>query len=278
MPLSAELGSTGRMESETTPKATEQPDLRVAICGSATVGEASAKHELARCIDALVPSLGMDIAPVEELPASPEAVDRVLDPEREAPLDLLVVDEDLPGLPGISLVRELRDAGFASSIVLMASSDELAYEALMSGVEAFVPKPATSEAFNAVVANVLTDIAARRRESVALHCQGRVQYVDKRDIVFAETIEHDQVVHVRNGDKLSIRSSSQALFDMLSPDSRFFKDGSSFIVNLSFVRSLGRDGSARLADGSTISVPVRLRRTFADALLAHSAGAPGLSS
>ena len=266
------------MESETTSKNEAQPNLHVAICGNASVGETGAKQELARCIDGLGSSLGVAIAPVEELPASPAAVDRVLDPEREAPLDLLVIDENLAEFPGISLVRELRDAGLTTSIVLMASDDGLAYEALMSGVEAYVPKPATSEAFDAVIANALADVAARRREAVALRFRDRVRYVDKRDIVFAETIDHDQVVHVRNGDKLAIRSSSQALFDMLSPDDRFFKDGSSFIVNLSFVRSFGRDGSARLAEGSTVSVPVRLRRAFTDALLAHSASAPGLSS
>ena len=246
--------------------------MRVATLGSASIGSVSAELELERCICDLAPSLGMSAAPVEHLPVSPLAIDRMLDARREAPLDLLVIDEELPGLSVISVIRELRDAIPETSILMTASDDDLAFEAQMLGVEAYVPKPVSSAAFGAAVEKALTDIAERRREAVALRFRDRARYLAKRDIVFIETINHDQVIHMRGGDKLAIRSSSQALFETLSPDTRFFKDGSSFIVNLAFVRSLGRDGSAHLAEGSTVSVPVRLRRAFAEALLSYSAG------
>ena len=254
------------------PKTTVKPDLRVAICGNADVGQSSAKREL-MLLDGVFASPS-DLRPtaIEEFPASSEAIEQILDPARDLPFDLLIVDDSTPGFSGISLIRELRARERGIGVIMMTPDDGLAYDALMVGVDAFLPHPVISEVFRETATRILADIAARRPETVVLRFRDRVRRLDRRDIVYAETVGHDQVLHMRSSDKMPVRSSSQALFDKLSDDTRFFKAGSSFIVNLSFVRSVGRDGAARLSGGSTVTVPVRLRRAFADALLACSAG------
>lgn len=253
-----------------------QHELYVGICGDVIVGQANAKQALEECASTVDPSMGVALAPVETLPASLDAVERITNPGQKPPLDLLIIDADLPGLSGISLVREIRAIDRYVRIVMTAHDGDQAYDALTLGVDAYLLKPVSNDAFCKALLELLTETAAQRAETVVVNFRDRVRRVAKRDIVYAETVDHDQVVHFRDGGECAIRCSSQALFDLLASDAanaadatdeRFFKAGSSFIVNLSYVRSFGKDGVAQLAGGATVTVPVRLRNVFAEALM-----------
>ena len=88
--------------------------------------------------------------------------------------------------------------------------------------------------------------------------------------MYAQTDNHDQVLHMLDGNTVQLRCSSQDLFDRLSHDRRFFKLGSSYIVNLDFVESVrGNGATIAFTDGSAAPVPVRLRKATQDAVMAH---------
>lgn len=96
-----------------------------------------------------------------------------------------------------------------------------------------------------------------------------IQELRDDDMMFAETSDHDQVIHLQNKATVSTRSSSQALFNRLSQDGRFFKAGSSYILNLDNVRSIqGRD--VTFVNGEAITVPARSRKELEDAFFDFS--------
>ena len=67
-----------------------------------------------------------------------------------------------------------------------------------------------------------------------------------------------------------MRISSQAFFEMLQHDKRFFKAGSSYIVNVNMVRFVDpRSSTARLVDGTVVSIPVRVRKSLEEAIMAN---------
>ena len=88
--------------------------------------------------------------------------------------------------------------------------------------------------------------------------------------LYSETADHDQEVHLTNGKTVSVRISSQAFFEMLQHDKRFFKAGSSYIVNVNMVRCVDpRSSTARLVDGTVVSIPVRVRKSLEEAIMAN---------
>ena len=108
-------------------------------------------------------------------------------------------------------------------------------------------------------------------ESITMRMRGGVKRVPFAQLVFAQTSNHDQVLHMRNGSTMQLRCSSQDLFDRLSHDARFLKLGSSYIVNLDLVASLNSNGETLVfVDQSTASVPVRFRKVVQDALFARA--------
>lgn len=70
-----------------------------------------------------------------------EALDRFL--RDRCAFDVLVTDHAMPRLDGLSLVRQLRAAGFGGAVIVVSahlgSGERTAYQAL--GVTAFFPKP-----------------------------------------------------------------------------------------------------------------------------------------
>ena len=222
-------------------------------------------------IESLAPELGIDLAPVEILSSSLDATDYFTRPAEDQLIDLIVLCDDLAGMSGMQLAREIRAVDRNVRIVLAADTGDDAYEALQLGVNSYLIKSVACEGMCEVVVDAvireLTAVKEQRDQTIVLRFRDRPRRVNKGDIEYIETADHDQMVHFKNGEKYAIRSSSQALFDQLSHDGRFFKAGSSFIVNLTQVRSFEPDGFARMMSGAAVAIPVRLRKSFENALL-----------
>lgn len=86
---------------------------------------------------------------------------------RRAEPDVLVVDEDLPGLSGCRLVEVLRTSGVCSGVVMLTDSvsDEDEREALRAGVDDVLRRPCGAEGITSAV----VDAHRRGRERRARH-------------------------------------------------------------------------------------------------------------
>ena len=198
-----------------------------------------------------------------------DLVDAVVHPKTEDLIDLIVCGVGLQGMQGIEVVRDIRDRNGSIGIVLCSEFASDAYEALARRADGFLLQPTTRERFDAAVGRAIERVAAYHASSIVVKGREGMQRIRFSQFVYSETSDHDQVIHLSNGKVCSVRSSSQAFFDQLSHDPRFFKAGSSYIVNIKMVRFVdSRSSTARLADGTVVTVPVRVRKSLEDAVLA----------
>ena len=237
--------------------------IQVLLCGEPTLEDKGLRETLQSC----AASCGVELADIEESTSAIDAVDRVVHPGQKSLVDLVIADEDLPGLSAVQMMAEIQEAEQSVGCILLALSEDAAPGALKAGIGGFLLKSAAMADFEVVLERVLSQIARRHAESVEIRFRDRARRIDMYNIVYAETADHDQVIHLLNGKKHAVRCSSSVLFKQLEHDPRFFKAGSSSIVNLSHVRTVTTRGVVELSTGASVTVPMRLRKSLEDALL-----------
>lgn len=186
------------------------------------------------------------------------------------PIDLAVIPYDLPGLSAIQAVTEARASQPYLYTIVIDDTSAHAAEACKAEIDDYLVNPVNSTSFYRALERALLATSELYENSLLLSVREGIRRVAFHDIVFVETSGHDQLLHLRDGRLLTGRYSSQALFELLAADRRFFKVGSSYIVNLHEVSRLHTpSGELVLLDGTTITVPQRLRKGLEGTLLAY---------
>lgn len=168
--------------------------------------------------------------------------------------------------------RAMGEIPFVAPYVILLTSDKsAASEAFgFEGVGVYADtEPATNLA--RMVLDRLKEIARAKRKLRCLKSIEGLDNVQLSEFLFAETGKKGPVIHLPNGGACECKGTMRSLFEALSEDSRFMRVGSSFIVNLDNVRSLG-EGSVIFSDGETIIAPVRARQPLREALASYHAG------
>ena len=241
--------------------------IRVATCGyiqsdAGTIADALRAHMLDH------PNCAYEL---NEFEAPFELIESATATLNQVPYDLVISAIDLLGITGVDVVSELSDLySFAddSRFILCDDNPEHELVARQNGADDFLLEPVTQSEFDRVVGRQLAEIAKRNRESTIMRCRDRTRRIFFNQLLYVETSGHDQVLHhVSNDSTCSLRASSRGVFAMLEDDGRFFKVGSSYIVNLDYVESFdSKQGFVTLVNGEQIPVPVRLRKAFEQVL------------
>ena len=195
-----------------------------------------------------------------------------LDNQAAEPLfDLVVLRPTASGISTMQAARDARKAHFSGEIVLSEESESYAFEAHRLHIAGYLVEPIEPSALEQTLEAPLARLSRLDAESTTMRMRGGVKRVPFTQFVYAQTVNHDQVLFMRDGTTMQLRCSSQDLFDRLAHDARFLKMGSSYIVNLDLVRSLSASGDTiSFIEGSKATVPVRFRKTVQDALFARA--------
>lgn len=242
--------------------------IRIATCGHIQFEKGSVVDAL----NAFLRGHGEIEYEINELGTPVELIDSVSAALTEVPYDLIVCALDLVGVSGVHTISELNELhSFADDLrmVLCTVDAEYAFSAQQSGANGFLLEPISQADFDRVIGRQLIEIAARNEESVVVRCRDRARRIFFNRLSYVETSGHDQLLHHIGRDSVcGLRGSSRDVFALLEADDRFFKVGSSYIVNLDHVESFdSKHGFAKLSDGVEIPVPVRLRKPLEQALI-----------
>lgn len=245
--------------------------IKVAVCGHIEFEGGSIEPLLARCAE----EQGVGEYSLDSFDNPVDLIDACTEALGEEPYNLVICAAELMGMSGVDAISELNALhSFADDlrVVLCAKDSNLAYDAHSLGVGGYLMEPVSAAEFNRVVGRQLQFLARVHEHSIILRCRDRVHRIQFERLSFTETSDHDQVLHHIGSKELCyVRGSSNDLYSLLQDDGRFFKVGSSYIVNLDHVVMLdSRNGVATLSDGSQISVPVRSRKPLEQALHARS--------
>lgn len=251
--------------------------IRVLICE----GDKASRSRLRHAVENVADELSLQTAEVSLASSAAELEQRVSS-RRDGYYDLLICRVDYggaPALPGeyespdavLACLEGLRDGGFDAPLIILASAPGSVARALNLVSASVLPASATFEDFRAAAAPCLKEAAHAREARICLKTREGLSNVTLESILFAESTKRGPLVHMPEGKTVQLPGTLQALFGRLEADGRFVKAGSSFIVNLDNVRSMG-ERSVIFADGAAIIVPIRVDKPLRESLEGYRAG------
>lgn len=246
--------------------------LRILVCDN----EAGERLRLRNAFERVADELGLENLEIVLLPSLEQLEERVT-ASRADLYDMLVCRVEsserisegnhapTQAQEAFKVLARLREGSFEAAIVVISSSPQHAVDAIALEVAGMLPVSGTYETFKNTVSQPLKDIAAAHEGRVCVKSRQGLSNIALDHILFAESTKRGPLVHLPAGKTVLVPGTLQALFDRLSEDDRFAKAGSSFIVNLDNVRSLG-ERSVIFADGEAIVIPIRANKPLREAL------------
>ena len=168
----------------------------------------------------------------------------------------------------LDALREVRDADDGVSIVVVSDTQDFAAEAFDLRVDGYCLFNEGRDGFERAMKVPILKAASKHADTIALRTDQGTGNFPIDSIMFLEASKRGSLIHLPDGNKVLARGTLQSLFEQLGEDERFIRAGSSFIVNLDNVRSLG-EGSIIFPDGEAIIVPFRARKPVKEALIAY---------
>lgn len=151
--------------------------------------------------------------------------------EREN-FDVLLLDIYMPEMTGIQLAQSLRKQEKECQIVFVTTSLAHAIEAFSLHAAHYLVKPYTEQQLGDALNKAITAIEKKKNSFIMLKTANGILKVNLAEIIYTETERHIQNIHLADGKNLAIRITCLELFELVSGDSRFYKCGSTYIINL----------------------------------------------
>lgn len=187
--------------------------------------------------------------------------------EEHGGFDLYLLDVYMAGLLGTDAARELRQFDDSGEIIFLTSSRDHAMDAFEVNAAQYLTKPYTERAFFAALDKVFGRMNLERRLMVTLKTNEGMVRLFVRNVVFAESGRNNyQIIHTIQGEKIEVRMTAAALFELLMPGKSFVRCGASLSLNLRFIRQITKE--AILFDsGEQVAYPYRANQKLKEAFL-----------
>lgn len=183
--------------------------------------------------------------------------------------DLYLLDIYMPELMGTAFARFLRERGDACQLIFLTTSQAHAVEAFSLHAAHYLVKPYTAEQLEDALKKAIGSIQKQNKAYLTVKTSDGLQRVSFSDFLWAETDKHVQKIQLAGGKCLLVRTSSSELFEHLSFDSRFFKCGRSYIINIGKVDELTRN-HVIFETGQKIPMQRRQYRALIDRYTAYA--------
>lgn len=152
--------------------------------------------------------------------------------------DIYLLDIYMPNIMGTELAKLIRDKNENCQIIFLTTSTTHAVEAFSLRAAHYLVKPYTQIQLEDAISRALLDIEKRNKAKITVKALNGTCRIDFSNFIFSETNMHLQKIYLDDGKSHSVRMSSAELFKRLSSDARFFKCGSTYIINLSKVEEI----------------------------------------
>lgn len=159
--------------------------------------------------------------------------------------DLYLLDVLMPGISGIELGLLLRKMDCEGEIIYITASQEYALDSYRTHADGYLLKPLAQEDLDAALDHALGISRQKRVPSILVKTKTGVVRLAFDDILYVELVNRTLCYHLRGREpvsSLTLRTSFQQAVEPLMEDPRFFRNGSSFAVNLYYVQRIEKNG------------------------------------
>lgn len=151
--------------------------------------------------------------------------------------DVMLLDIYMPDMTGMELARIIRNYGEECQIVFLTTSLAHAVEAFSLHAAHYLVKPFTKEQFEDAITKAVKAVEKNKKSQITLKTKDGIQIVRYSDFIYSETKGHLQEIQLDHN-RLQVRISCSELYELLLQDNRFFKCGSTYIINLSKIKEI----------------------------------------
>jgi len=179
--------------------------------------------------------------------------------------DILLLDVEMPGLSGIELARQVRQADKRAEIIFITSHFEFSGEGYEVDALHYLIKPVKPEKLGEVLCKALQRLAEKPK-AVLVASEGEFLRLAESDIVYAEAFLHYISIHTKGGE-YKVKESLSAFQNRLSE--AFFRPHRSFLVHLGHVAKISRT-AVYMDEGTQIPVARSKYDELNRAFIAHN--------
>lgn len=151
--------------------------------------------------------------------------------------DVVLLDVYMPGIIGTDVARELRAMGDACQIIFLTTSRDHAVDAFSLNAAHYMVKPYSETELVSTLDKVLA-IRSTKDGAITIRSTEGISRIPLSQLVYSEAKNHLQELTMSDGRTIMVRKSSTELFELLEEDSRFFKCGSTYIINMDHIVEL----------------------------------------
>lgn len=152
--------------------------------------------------------------------------------------DVLLLDIYMPGIMGTEAARELRAMGDPCQIIFLTTSRDHAVDAFSLDAAHYLMKPYSDKEFSASLDKVMDILAMKNEAYVTLKSTDGIRRIDLGRLVYSETDSHVQKIYLTDGSVIRVRKTSTELFELFEAEPRFYKCGSTYIINMDYIVEL----------------------------------------
>lgn len=174
--------------------------------------------------------------------------------------DVLLLDVYMPGILGTEAARELRNIGDHCQIIFLTSSRDHAVDAFSLNAAHYLVKPYAEDEFFSALEKVMDKLTKKDEVYITIKTTEGISRVSINKLVYSETDNHVQKLYLSDGKAISVRSSSTELIKLLEEEPRFYKCGSTYIINMDYIIELS---SKIIAFSNGVKIPM-LSRKYTD--------------
>jgi DNA-binding LytR/AlgR family response regulator len=155
--------------------------------------------------------------------------------------DVFLLDIFMPEMTGTELARFIRESNEGCLLIFLTTSLAHAVEAFSLHATHYLVKPYTKEQFDDAMNKAVQAIDKQNKAQITLKTSVGMHKVNFADFIYSETDKHIQHILLADGRCIQVRITSTELFDLLSSDGRFFKCGSTYIINIGRIEEITKN-------------------------------------
>jgi DNA-binding LytR/AlgR family response regulator len=146
--------------------------------------------------------------------------------------DILLLDIYMPEMTGVELAKRLRERKQDCQIIFLTTSVAHAVEAFSLHAAHYLVKPYTYTQLEDALDIAIEAVEKVKKANILLKSTIGTQKLNLADVMYSETDKHIQTIHLLGNKSLEVRITCSELYEMLAGDNRFYRCGSTYIMNL----------------------------------------------
>lgn len=168
--------------------------------------------------------------------------------------DIFFLDIYMPGKLGTEASKELREMGVRSRIIFLTTSTEYALEAFRVDATQYIVKPVRESKLSDLLDRLFEELDRERKKYLQIKTDDGICRIPVQDIVCCESMRKSQYIYLANHSRITLHRTMAGVEELLDGFSEFVRAGSSCIVNLDHIESLGSQ-ELLMDDGRIVYLP-----------------------